>query len=95
MNHFEQQTQTHEEVIHKLDEIMEQHYRHSDAEVNLISKKVEEFSNNIKEHHPNYKEYQLWHLLIGSTPDHERPYFDFEGEDSIEKFIESLPTLEN
>ncbi|MBN1778625.1 MAG: hypothetical protein JW816_00155 [Candidatus Buchananbacteria bacterium] len=34
--------------------------------------------------------YQLFHVLLLSSPKDKKPYFDFEGEDSIKDFIENL-----
>ena len=37
------------------------------------------------------KKYLLYHVMISSTTDEESsPYFDFEGEDSVETFINKL-----
>lgn len=48
------------------------------------------FVDNLKKEYPDYEEYRLYHLLIGSTPWQECSKFDFPGEDSIEKLINSL-----
>ena len=49
-------------------------------------KKVEE----VRKVYLDYQKYEMYHLLVGSgligTPE----YFDFPGNDSIEKFIRSL-----
>ena len=52
--------------------------------------KIIEFTERIKDKYPDYRDYELYHLLIGSTPGGKLPKFDFPGENSIEKFIESL-----
>ncbi len=52
--------------------------------------KLYEFAEKLKAKHEDYKDYRLYHFLIGSTPDRELPKIDFPGEDSIEKFIDSL-----
>ena len=38
--------------------------------------------------YPDYSDYELYHLLIGSTID-DRSKFDFPGEDSVQKFIDA------
>ena len=48
------------------------------------------FVKQLKEKHPDYSECRLYHLLVGSTPKGECRRFDFDGEDSIENFINSL-----
>lgn len=47
----------------------------------------------LQKRHPDYQSYRLYHLLIGSTPQNEQsvPLFDFEGDDSIEKFVREYP----
>ena len=52
--------------------------------------KIIEFAEKIKNKYPDYQDYMLYHLLIGSIPKSKLPKFDFPGEDSVEKFIESL-----
>ncbi len=54
--------------------------------------KIADFAHGLQERHPNYIDYRLYHLLVGSTPrsEHELKEEDFEGEDSIIAFIESL-----
>ena len=39
--------------------------------------------------HPDYKDYLLFHLLIGSTVEGECANYDFPGEDSIKLFLET------
>jgi len=51
-----------------------------------------EFVDNLKKKYSDYEKYRLYHLLIGSTPWEDCPKFDFPGEDSIEKLINSLET---
>ncbi|KND52131.1 MAG: hypothetical protein AB198_02395 [Parcubacteria bacterium C7867-003] len=48
-----------------------------------------EFANKLKEKYPDHLDYELFHFLVGSTIRPETPpkYFDFPGEDSIEKFL--------
>ncbi len=52
--------------------------------------KLLEFVEKLKTKYEDYQDYQLYHFLVGSTPAHELPKIDFSGEDSIEKFINSL-----
>jgi hypothetical protein len=47
----------------------------------------------IDKHYPDKLEqskYKLYNLFIGSSWDARNPYFDFEGEASIQKMIDSL-----
>ncbi|GEM_PF-4279405 len=46
--------------------------------------KVEE----IRKNHPDYQQYRLYHLLVGSTPEKDADKFDFPDEDSIENFLD-------
>ena len=45
-------------------------------------------ARNLQAKYPDYEDYELYHLLIGSTV-YDRPEFDFPGEDSVQKFIEA------
>lgn len=47
------------------------------------------FSQKIKEKYNNYGDYLMYHVLVGSTL-RPKPFFDFPGEDSIEKFLDDL-----
>ncbi len=53
-----------------------------------------EFVDNLKKKYPDCEKYRFYHLFVGSTPWEDCPKFDFPGEDSIEKFIESLEIKE-
>jgi len=53
-----------------------------------------EFVDNLKKKYSDCEKYRLYHLFIGSTPWEDCPKFDFPGEDSVEKFIESLEIKE-
>ncbi|MBI3634371.1 MAG: hypothetical protein HY228_02005 [Candidatus Yonathbacteria bacterium] len=55
--------------------------------------KINKRGHYLEDTYPDASKYRLYHLLIGSTipaDAKETLIFDFEGEDSIEKFIESL-----
>ena len=54
--------------------------------------KIADFAHGLQERHSDYIDYRLYHLLVGSTPrpGHELKEEDFEREDSIVAFIESL-----
>ncbi|TSC70367.1 MAG: hypothetical protein CEO12_391 [Parcubacteria group bacterium Gr01-1014_46] len=45
-----------------------------------------EFVGRVESKYPDCRSYELFHLLIGSTPLNPTK-FDFPGEDSIEKFL--------
>ncbi len=49
---------------------------------------INDYTEELMKHFPNYTEYKLFHLLVGSTIDDEKsPFFDFPGEHSIERFL--------
>ena len=51
---------------------------------------VYEFGTILKSKYPDCLDYLAYHILIGSTPMKECPRFDFVGNDSVEKFLDSL-----
>lgn len=53
-------------------------------------KKIHEFGRELDKKYKNARDYRLYHLLICSSPYKKCAYYDFEGEDSVEKFIKSL-----
>ncbi len=52
--------------------------------------KLRKFIEKLRVKYEDCQDYQLYHFLIGSTPDRELSKIDFPGGDSIEKFINSL-----
>jgi hypothetical protein len=59
--------------------------------INGISdKQGNKISQGIKDKYPDYRNYELYHLLVGSTPSIPCEKFDFPGDDSIERFIRSF-----
>jgi hypothetical protein len=48
------------------------------------------FAEDLKTKHADCLDYDYYHLLIGSTPWEDLTKVDFDGEDSIEIFIDSL-----
>ncbi len=52
--------------------------------------KINDFGHFLKDKYPNCLDYRLYHLIIGSTPWKECLSYDFEGEDSVEKFLREL-----
>lgn len=50
------------------------------------SDKIFDYAANIRKTYPNANDYALYHLVIGSTVE-QKPFFDFPGNDSVEKFI--------
>lgn len=73
------------ETIKKLRPIINKAYE-NEKEYSIIVN----FAKKLQNKHPDYQNYRLYHLFIGSTPPEDCPKFDFEGEDSIEKFLTSL-----
>ncbi|MCX6701674.1 MAG: hypothetical protein NTX96_00570 [Candidatus Zambryskibacteria bacterium] len=51
-----------------------------------IVKKVK----GLRKKYPDWQNYRVYHLLVGSDLLEPTKYFDFPGDDSIEKFIRSL-----
>ena len=49
-----------------------------------------EFGTILKLKYPDCLDSLAYHILIGSTPMKECPRFDFVGNDSVEKFLDSL-----
>jgi len=63
-----------------------------DKYVNFI-KKWSEFGDNLRRNYPDCQGYRLFHVLSGSSVDENQcDKFDFPDEDSVEKFINELPT---
>lgn len=52
--------------------------------------KIVDKANFLKDKYPDYNDYRLYHLMIGSTPEKVLPFFDFPGEDSIMNFLRTL-----
>ena len=52
--------------------------------------KVIEKSEELNEKYPDALYYELYHVLIGSTPPEYVNKFEFPGDDSVEKFFRSL-----
>jgi len=52
--------------------------------------KVFAFAGQIRQNHPDYERYLCYHRLISSTPWGEIIEGDFTGEDSVERFFESM-----
>jgi len=48
-----------------------------------------DFAGELKKKYPDYFDYRLYHVLIGSTPWAPCLKIDFPGDDSVEKFINS------
>ena len=57
-------------------------------EVNVDTE--ETVTTGLKKKYPNYTEYEMYHVLSGSTPPIPSQFFDFPGDDSLEKFIRNL-----
>ena len=56
-----------------------------------VTELIGKYSDKIKEKYPDWKKYQLFHVLIGSTfREDESPFLDFPSPDSVEEFIETL-----
>ena len=53
---------------------------------NVFHLQVEK-SNELKKKYPDFVDYVAYHVLVGSTPTIFAKYFDFSGDDSVEKFF--------
>lgn len=49
------------------------------------------YSHDIQKKYPDFADYELYHLLIGSTPSKPCSKFDFPDDDSVESFLNVLP----
>ncbi len=56
----------------------------------FITNKIAEFAKNLQKKYPDYHDYRLYCILVGSTPMNGCSKFDFQGDDSVEFFLESL-----
>ncbi|MEK7549217.1 MAG: hypothetical protein AAB496_01880 [Patescibacteria group bacterium] len=56
----------------------------------FITNKIAEFAKNLQKKYSDYHDYRLYCIVVGSTPTKECSKFDFEGDDSVEKFLGSL-----
>jgi hypothetical protein len=54
-----------------------------------FNEQIKPFEAKIKRKFPNYLDYRLFHILIGSTidPDWPKDHIDFPGECSVENFM--------
>lgn len=53
--------------------------------------RVVQKAKELREKYPNYTQYQIYHLLIGSTPPEGTDiYEDFPGDDSVVEFLKKL-----
>lgn len=52
-----------------------------------IAVKLGDFGEHLREKYENFSEFRLYHILAGSTITKKPAFFDFPGEDSVEKFI--------
>jgi hypothetical protein len=60
-------------------------------DLNGTSERILAYNDMIKQKYPDYRNYQLYHVLIGSTPIEEKTkLIDFPSPDSVEEFIETL-----
>ncbi|MCF7835581.1 MAG: hypothetical protein K9M15_00440 [Candidatus Marinimicrobia bacterium] len=61
------------------------------ADMLEVHEKVVAYSDEIAGKYPDYRDYELYHALIGSgVPEGACSKFDFPGEDSVERFVEKL-----
>ncbi len=70
---------------------LEQLKRNLWANYEKNNKKIVEFAQKLKEKYEDHGNYRLWYILAGGSPDYQgEEKIDFPGDDSIEKFINSL-----
>lgn len=75
----------HERLIADLQERIKIAYRSPDK-FNKHNQ-IAEFGQHLRHKYSDPTEYTLFHILVSSTPVGTQPFFDFPGEDSVEKFI--------
>ncbi len=66
------------------------YYLGSHQDLVSIQGKLKVFAEHLKQKYPDYKQYELYYLLIGSAPHEHKPFFDFPDQNSVRGFIESL-----
>ena len=80
--------------IEKIKEMREAFYKAaSNTKLFEFQDKLVEYANYIKTKYPNWNNYIVFHILIGSTPPDDNPNltkYDFPEDDSVEKFIRSF-----
>ena len=83
-------------VIQHLQEVLMPHFLGSDHDIEVTQKSLEHFAAYLRKKYPDYKKYALYDEIDStkSPKDEEKEFFDFPGEDSIQKFIEQLPASE-
>ncbi len=56
----------------------------------MMIEKIGEFDDLIRSKGFIGREFEMWHLIAGSTPEGEYPHFDFPEPYSVEKFLVNL-----
>ena len=94
---MEEAPKTNEQIVQECKTILEDLYERDYKDIRpeykflthaMVDKKAEE----LRRKYSDFKEYELYHVLIGSSavPGEGFKEFDFPGEDSVENFIHSL-----
>ena len=78
--------QEQEQTNHELQRWRALIHQYRERDVLAANQEIFQFVKGLQVRHPDYSQYQLYHILIGSTLEGDK--FDFAGEDSIAKFIE-------
>jgi len=84
---MEEAPKSREEIIEELKVLVRNFYK---PEKTDDYHKMVEFSQGLRQRHSDVENYELFHLLIGSSPktgDNAPTEFDLKGEDSMENFI--------
>lgn len=91
MSNFENQTEKSQEreksTKEKINEIIE------DDDFDIVTEfqdKIFDFVKKLREVYDDYQEYEMYHLLTGSSLAKEYSQTDFAGEDSVEEFVNGL-----
>jgi hypothetical protein len=67
------------------------HAMHDSGDIETLYNKVRKFAHHLQATYPDYARYELYHVLVGSTPRPEdKNGKDFPGDDSVEEFIKNL-----
>ncbi|SRR3989344_2923564 len=84
---FENKEVSQEEKIEKIRSLLMELV---EKDAYFITNKIAEFAKNLQKKYSDYHDYRLYCIVVGSTPVKECSKFDFEGDDSVENFLELL-----
>jgi hypothetical protein len=75
------------EITRSLDQILLDLYM---SEPEITKTHLTKCAEGLRSKYENYKQYELYYLLVSEKPEGQCPFFDFPNPDSVQTFIESL-----